>query len=274
METILITNAPDIAADAEAAGVPRIMVDLENNGKKERQASRNTFISKHQKEDIAAVRSVLKKCQLIVRINPWYAGSPDEIEHAISSGADIIMLPMITALTDLQNFIKEIAGRAKPLPLIETIYSMKNLKEIVKNPDIAELYIGLNDLHLELGMNFLFEPLAIGILDEMIGDIKAAGKSFGFGGIAAIGSGELPAERILAEHARLGSSRIILSSRFCRDVDITEPSGRTARLKSAVEKLVDTYEGFRQRSPEQQQEDAKITAEMINVIAGRLGVTQ
>lgn len=270
METILITNNPAIAADAEEAGVTRIMVDLENHGKKERQASRNTFISQHKKEDISSVRRVLTRCSLIVRINPWHDGSEAEIEYAIENGADIIMLPMIKDMADVHNFIDSVAGRAEPLPLIETIYSMKNIDEIAGNPAIHELYIGLNDLHLELGMSFLFEPLACGILDKMAESINDAGKSFGFGGIAAIGSGELPAERILAEHARLGSNRIILSSRFCKDVDIADATGRAQRLRAAIGKLSEAYERLRQRSNEQQKLDKEMTADMINVIASRL----
>lgn len=270
METILITNNPAIAADAEAAGVSRIMVDLEIHGKKERQASRNTFISQHKKEDINAVRKVITKCQLIVRINPWHGDSLDEIEYAIGNGADIIMLPMIKDLADFYKFINAIRGRAEPLPLVETAYSMNNLDEIAGNPAISELYIGLNDLHLELGMSFLFEPLACGILDKMAQSIKAAGKTFGFGGIAAIGSGELPAERILAEHARLGSSRIILSSRFGKDVEIANDDGRVERLQMALGKLNEAYNRLCTRSREQQELDREMTADMINVIADRL----
>ncbi len=44
---------------------------------------------------------------------------------------------------------------------------------------------------------------------------KKAGIPYGFGGIAAIGKGELPAERIITEHYRLGSTRVILSRSFC-----------------------------------------------------------
>jgi hypothetical protein len=270
METILITNDPEIALDAQEAGVSRIMVDLELTGKVERQASRNTFISKHSKEDIALVRRVLDKCPLIVRVNQWNDGSEVEIEHAIAAGADAIMLPMIQDIKHVHAFIGCIAGKAKPIPLIETIYSVEHLQQIATLPEIEFLYIGLNDLHLELKLNFLFEPLASGILDEMAGIIRAAGKEFGFGGIAAMGSGELPAERILAEHARLGSSCIILSSRFCRDVAITEAEGRIERLQNALGKLQDAYNKFRERNIEQQQEDSVLTTEMINIIANRL----
>lgn len=267
MKTILITNDVGIATDAQQAGVTRIMVDLESIGKKERQASRNTFISKHQKEDIATIRNVLKTSQLIVRINPWYFESASEIEYAIAHGADIIMLPMIKNIVDIQEFVECIAGRAVPLPLIETVYSMENISQIAENSAIQELYIGLNDLHLELGLAYLFEPIALGLIDKMASVIKAAGKPFGFGGIAAIGSGELPAEQVLAEHARLGSDCVILSSRFCSDVNINEPLGRIERLKTAVGKINETYNSLLLRSVEQQQADARLTTEKIISIA-------
>ena len=43
---------------------------------------------------------------------------------------------------------------------------------------------------------------------------------YGFGGIARLGEGTLPAEKIIIEHYRLGSSRAILSRSFC-NVDKT-----------------------------------------------------
>lgn len=44
---------------------------------------------------------------------------------------------------------------------------------------------------------------------------KKIGIPYGFGGIARLGCGDLPAERIIMEHYRLGSSRAILSRSFC-----------------------------------------------------------
>ena len=53
---------------------------------------------------------------------------------------------------------------------------------------------------------------------------KLKGVPYGFGGIAAIGTGTLPAETVLKEHYRLGSSSVILSRSFCnyekiKDID-------------------------------------------------------
>jgi len=270
MKTILITNDPLLAADAEAAGVSRIMVDLESHGKKERQASRTTFISSHAREDIAKVRAVLTKAELIVRINPWHEHSVAEMDYAIASGADIIMLPMITDGEQFSAFISHLNERAKALPLIETGYSLQHIGKIAANAAIDELYIGLNDLHLSLGMDFLFEPLAGGQLDFMAKEILSRGKAFGFGGIGVIGGeGELSPGRILAEHARLGSSCVILSTRFCTDRKIrtSEAVGRVERLRAALGDLQGHYEELCKRTPSQQENDFKETAAIIEAIA-------
>jgi hypothetical protein len=49
----------------------------------------------------------------------------------------------------------------------------------------------------------------------MCNKFKCAGIPYGFGGIAKIGEGLLPAERVITEHYRLGSTRAILSRSFC-----------------------------------------------------------
>jgi 2-keto-3-deoxy-L-rhamnonate aldolase RhmA len=267
IKTMLITNDPLLAAEAREAGIDRLMVDLETIGKKERQASRNTFISAHRKEDIASIRSAFDG-ELVVRINPWHENSPAELDHAVAAGADLVMLPMITELAQIDAFLRALAGRARPLPLIETEYSMRHLTEIAARPEITELYIGLNDLHLSLGMEFLFEPLAVGLIDQMAQTIKALGKAFGFGGIAAMGGGgELPPENILAEHVRLGSGCVILSSRFGRDIRIEEKAGRAGRLKKALADMQQSYYALEKRTAQQRQTDFEKTSELIMRLA-------
>jgi len=270
MKTILITNDPDIAKDAQAAGVTRIMVDLESMGKKERQASRQTFISTHVADDVAKIRAVLMQAELIVRINPIHAGSKKEIDRAVKDGADIIMLPMIKQLSQFEDFLKILDGRAKPLPLVETAYSMAHLSDIVFHHEVDEVYFGLNDLHLSLGLDFLFEPLALGLIDWMAEMAKTCGRSFGFGGMAVIGSGELPAERILGEHVRMGSSCVILSSRFGKDIDITQEKGRRERLTKAVAAIQSEWKRLYERTPQQMQADASETFAIIRTLADKL----
>src|SRR5262249_4131738 len=126
------------------------------------------------------------------------------------------------------------------------------------------------DLHLSLGMDFLFEPLAEGFLDRMAETIKAAGKPFGFGGIAMMGSGEFPAERILGEHMRLGSTCVILSSRFCKDVNIERAEGRRERLRNALAAMRHEEARLHTRRAENIANDAAMTHDIIRTLAQKL----
>ena len=77
------------------------------------------------------------------------------------------------------------------------------------------MFIGLNDLSLGYGKMFMFELLADGTVEHLCGKFREKGLPYGFGGIAALGKGTVPAEMIIKEHYRLGSSSVILSRSFC-----------------------------------------------------------
>ena len=61
----------------------------------------------------------------------------------------------------------------------------------------------------------MFELLSDGTVEELCLKFRRRKLAYGFGGIAAIGTGILPAEAILKEHYRLGSTSVILSRSFC-----------------------------------------------------------
>lgn len=215
LKLMYITNRPDIAAIAQDAGVDRIFVDLEIMGKRERQGHRSTVISGHSMSDITVVRSVVQDSELLVRVNPLYDGSRDEIDEAIARGADILMLPMFTTAGEVETFVRLIAGRARINLLLETPQALVRVDDILCVNGIDEIHIGLNDLHLGMRIEFMFELLSGGIVEYLCQRIRAAGISYGFGGIARIGYGLVPAEHIIAEHYRLGSCMTILSRSFC-----------------------------------------------------------
>ncbi len=219
IELMYITNLPFVAAAAEKAGVNRIWIDLERLGKEERQKNMNSVKSMHEISDIQKVKSMLSSAQMQVRVNPVNGQSAEEIEQVIDNGADIIILPMYRSVKEVEFFLNCVKGRAKTVLLLETVGAMECLSETLQYNEVDEMYIGLNDLHLELKKQFMFQPLAEGIVDELGNKIRKSGKPFGFGGIAKLGAGALPAERILAEHYRLGSTRAILSRSFCNYQD-------------------------------------------------------
>lgn len=216
MQYWMIVNQPAIARHIVDRGVGRVFIDLETIGKQERQGHLDTWKSGHHPNDVAAVRAAVDPGQLLVRLNPWHPESPAEINHAIASGADWLMLPMFRTLDELQRFCAVVDGRVPVIPLVETAAALELVSELATIPGVAEIFIGLNDLRLSLGLRFLFEPLVNGILDTVARQLNQCGMPWGFGGLARHGEGALPAELILGEHSRLGSSRVILSRTFHR----------------------------------------------------------
>jgi len=216
-----ITNNPKIATIAQEAGVDRIWVDMEYIGKEERQAGMNTVKSFHTTEDIKNLRKVVTTSELLVRVNPIhdatadYCSSEEEIEDTINAGADVIMLPMFKTAQEVARFIKAVNGRAKTVLLFETAEAVKNIESILAVGGIDEVHIGLNDLHLAYNQTFMFELLCDGTVEKLCNIFKQKGIKYGFGGIARVGFGTLPAEYIITEHYRLGSTAAILSRGFC-----------------------------------------------------------
>ena len=214
MDLILITADPARAREAQQAGVDRIMVDLEINGKDMRQGHLNTVISRHMPADVTKLRTVLDMSALMVRINPLFDGSQAEIDDVIARGADRLMLPMFRYPDEVARIIQMIDGRVPLTLLLETAASLARLPQIVAVPGIDDFHIGLNDLHLELKLDFMFELFGSGFLDLAAQTLHAAKFPFGIGGVARLSRGRLPAELILSEHQRLGSSAVILSRDF------------------------------------------------------------
>ena len=211
MEAIFITNDPWRAQVAERAGVDRIMVDLEILGKNERQGHLNTVISRHTLGDVTYLRSTLSTSSLMVRVNPMHGGSEEEIQAVIDAGADIVMLPMFSYPDEVEKFVVAVGGKARTCLLFETGAALANIHDVISINGIDEAHIGLNDLHLSLRLRFMFELISCGLVDYMAGAFRQKGLKFGIGGVARLGCGTLPAELVLSEHVRLGSSRVILS---------------------------------------------------------------
>lgn len=216
-----ITNRPDIAQIAETAGVDRIFLDMEYIGKSFRQGGMDTVQNHHTLEDVKRVADAIVSAELLVRVNPIhgkradYISSEEEINRAIENGAKVLMLPYFKTVKEVEHFIEIVDGRAKVMPLLETPEAAAIVDDILKLDGIDEIFIGLNDLSLGYGKKFMFELLSDGTVEDLCYKFRKAGIPYGFGGIAALGKGELPAEKIITEHYRLGSTCAILSRSFC-----------------------------------------------------------
>ena len=228
LKLMYITNNPDVARIAESAGVDRIFVDMEYIGKAGRQVGMNSVKSHHTFQDIQNIRKVLTKAELLVRCNPIhiatndYCSSEEEINKIVECGADIIMLPYFKTVEEVKMFLGFVAGRVKTMLLLETPEAVNILDEILNLSGIDYIHIGLNDLSLGYHKKFMFELLADGTVDVLCAKIRKAGIPYGFGGIASLGEGLIPAEIILKEHYRLGSTCAILSRSFCKSNQISD----------------------------------------------------
>lgn len=274
MKLMYITNKPAVARIAENAGVDWIFLDMEVIGKAFRQSGLNTVQNNHTVDDIKRIRKAIKKSKLLVRVNPIhdalenYPSSKDEIDATIEAGADILMLPYFKTVEEAKTFIHLVNGRAKTLLLLETVEAASLIDEILEVPGIDMIHLGLNDLHLELGMKFMFELLANGTVERLGYKIKAKGIPFGFGGIATLDGGALPGSMVLKEHVRLGSSMVIVSRSFCNTDIVTD--------LNEVQRIFDTgISGLRALEKEASQADTayleenrKAVVAAVNKIAG------
>lgn len=279
IKLMYVTNNPQVASIAQEVGVDRIFVDMEYIGKDIRQGGMDTVQSHHTFEDVKNIKAIIKDAELLVRCNPIheatadYCSSAEEIEEIVKCGADIIMLPFFKTAEEVKTFVELVDGRARTMPLIETREAAECIDEILEIDGIDELYIGLNDLHLSYGLTFMFQLLADGTVDRLTSKIKAKGIPYGFGGIARIGDGMLPAENILTEHYRLGSTSVILSRSFCNTAKITDIDEIRAIFSENVKNLRDYEEVIKKKSPAEMEENIGVvkekTAQIVEIIKSK-----
>ena len=228
LNLMYITKRPEIARIAEEVGVDWIFVDMEFIGKDARQGGLDTVQNHHTVEDVKNVKAAVTKAKVLVRVNPIhearvdYPSSEDEINATLEAGADIVMLPFFKTIAEVERFIRIVDGRAKTCLLVETPEAALLLDDILNVDGIDMIHLGLNDLHLALGMKFMFELLSDGTVDRLASKIKAKGIPFGFGGVATLTGGAMPGSMVIKEHYRLGSSMVIVSRSFCNTDKITD----------------------------------------------------
>jgi 2-keto-3-deoxy-L-rhamnonate aldolase RhmA len=274
MKLMYITNNPVVARIAENAGVDWIFLDMEVIGKAFRQSGLNTVQNHHTVDDIKRIRKAIKKSKLLVRVNPIhdavdnYPSSKDEIDASIEAGADILMLPYFKTVEEVKTFIHLVNGRAKTLLLLETVEAANLIDKILEVPGIDMIHLGLNDMHLELGMKFMFELLADGTVERLGDKIKAKGIPFGFGGIATLDGGALQGSMVLKEHVRLGSSMVIVSRSFCNTEIITDLNEVKRIFDTGISDLRALEKEVLQADAAYLEENRKAVVAAVNKIAG------
>lgn len=269
-----ITNKPAAAKIAEQAGVDWIFLDMEFIGKDARQGGLDTVQNHHTVKDVANIKAAVKKAKVLVRVNPIhdalpnYPSSKDEIDASIKAGADILMLPFFKTVQEVKQFVRYVNGRAKTLLLMETLEAANLVDEILEVPGVDMIHLGLNDMHLELGMKFMFELLANGTVEKLGNKIKAKGIPFGFGGIATLDGGALPGSMVLKEHVRLGSSMVIVSRSFCNTDIVTDLNEVNLIFDKGISGLRALEKEASQADAAYLEENRKAVVAAVNKIAG------
>lgn len=269
-----ITNKPAVAKIAEQAGVDWIFLDMEFIGKDARQGGLDTVQNHHTIQDVANIRKAVNNAKVLVRVNPIhdalpdYPSSEDEINASIEAGADIVLLPFFKTVEEVKQFIGYVNGRAKTLLLMETVEAANLIDEILEVPGIDMIHLGLNDMHLELGMKFMFELLANGTVERLGNKIKAKGIPFGFGGIATLDGGALPGSMVLKEHVRLGSSMVIVSRSFCNTDMVTDLDEVRNIFNMGIAAIKASEKEARQAGDAYLEENRKAVIAAVNKIAG------
>ena len=274
LKLMYITKDPAVAVIAEQAGVDWIFLDMEFIGKDARQGGLDTVQNHHTVKDVANIKAAVKKAKVLVRVNPIheslpdYPSSKDEIDATIKAGADIVMLPFFKTVEEVRQFISYVDGRAKTLLLMETVEAANLVDEILEVPGIDMIHLGLNDMHLELGMKFMFELLANGTVEKLGNKIKAKGIPFGFGGIATLDGGALPGSMVLKEHVRLGSSMVIVSRSFCNTDVVTGLNDVKHIFDKGISGLRALEKEASQAGAAYLEENRKAVVAAVNKIAG------
>lgn len=223
-----------------ASGVHGIIVDWENQDKGKRQAGADTEINKATIEDLRRVRNCTD-ARVICRINGYNSTTTDEIENAIDSGADEILLPMVRSVQEVQDTLDLVADRCGLGILVETIDAVNIADKLSKLP-LTRVYVGLNDLGIERGTPNIFSAIEDGTVEKIRGSFEVP---FGFAGITFPERGyPIQCRLLIAEMTRLNCDFSFLRRSFNHDI-----KGKDMSVE--VPRILDSFNVHLQRTSEE-----------------------
>ena len=215
----LITDDPGLAADADAAGIERIGIDIERLGKVGRQAEHpQARISSHVLEDLARLGPRLTRARLFCRLDPLHPGTGEQVERALGLGAGVLMLPYFAEAADAARFLELVDGRAETVLLVETAPAAWRVELLASLDGLDEVMVGLNDLSWSMGVTNRFSLLASPLMQALASAVRAAGRRFSAGGLGRWDDDDLesPPDLIYAQYPRLQAQGAWLARSFYR----------------------------------------------------------
>lgn len=233
MDLIVFVADAQRARDVLAAGADAVIVDWEWKDKDERQRGADTEINRFGLAELQAVRGATNG-HVICRVNGMNAGGREEIQSAIDAGADEIFLPMARSVEEVEELLELVNARAKASILIETVDAVHLAPQLGQMP-LQRIYVGLNDLAIDLGNSNLFTAVADGWIDRIRPHIHT---HFGFGGLTLPDRGNpIPCRLLMSELVRTRCSFTFLRRSFWRDAPDVGPGIAIAEIRSAVAEI-------------------------------------
>ena len=245
----LLLVAPSAQWQKQARRIDRVMVDLEQQQKWDRQSGYNTQINQQDFQDVRDAVAI-NSAPVLARINPLHHATPMELQRVLDCGADSVMLPMAANCGEVELFFQMVA-RAQAPAVDQVIIQVETLALFAQARELAQLaqwfnrsqtcrasfYVGFNDLMIQRGDAFLWQPLLDGTLAAFCGHFPPF--SVGFGGLTLPERGEpIPSIELMAEMASLNCGLTVLRRSFMRDVQTEHADQAIAQIHLAFEQLL------------------------------------
>ena len=256
----MFTTDPRFASRVVDAGAAGIVVDWERRGKRRRQAGADTQINADTPSDLTAVRAAVPRARVLCRVNGWGPWSAAEIDLAVDLGADEVLLPMVRRPGDVDAAVDAVGGRCGLGILVETADAVRAVDDLVRRP-VSRLYVGLNDLRIDLGGRSLFTPLVDGTVDRVAGVASDAGVPMGVAGLTVPeGGNPVPCHLLGGALARIDASFTFLRRSFHADV-----AGRDVAVE--VPRILDAVAVARRRTAERVASDHADLAALVGLLS-------
>jgi hypothetical protein len=238
---IFCTSSPEVALFVLNAGADRVFIDLEITGKAARQKNKSA-VTGHSIDQIGPMAAVCAD-KLYIRVDGFGFEALEQAKKLHSHSGAGIIIPMFKRSDDLIIF-KKISNNLKIVGLAETAAALENLESILDTGILKEVHVGLRDLAIDMGYNFLFELLLHPLVVRASLVCAQRGVPFYIGGIAPLGCGLIPPEVLLPVYFMLNSCGSFMSRDFgaaASDMAQLNDLGKKDNLKSAIEQIKNNY---------------------------------
>jgi hypothetical protein len=232
-QLLLFSTDPQIVKEAESGGVDGIIVDWETAGKKDRQTGYDTQINEATLDDLINIRKIANG-RVICRINGINPTTKSEVDQAIGSGVDEILLPMVRSKDEVERCLELINNRCMLGILVETLAATEISDELNKLP-LSRVYFGLNDLAIDRKLTNIFTSVEDGLVEKVR---RFFTLPFGFGGLTLPDRGNpIPCKYLMGEMTRLNCSFSFLRRSFLRDVHGKDIREQIPIIRSTIQEM-------------------------------------